>query len=210
MTWKYSGLLRLGSICFEQQNLDTYFSHYLCAWKYHRVLIFTKVKVHLCGFIWLRSWPHLSVTWSSLAAHNATVVGTLSGKEDMLEETWEHDTLHEGLPQYLLSDFILGNYLHFLRTGKRRLLRGVVKVHFVCLEGYGSLLQISQNKIMKYAWYLPPRSKNRLQQLLQELLLGITIVISTLTTPCSLSWDKIQQRMKAILDYPKLRIHCRY
>ena len=78
----------------------------------------------------------------------------------MLEETWEHDTLHEGLPQYLLSDFILGNYLYFLRTGKRSLLRGVVKVHFVCLEGYGSLLQISQNKIMKYAW-VPSSTKQK-------------------------------------------------
>ena len=27
----------------------------------------------------------------------------------MLEETWGHDTLHEGLAQYLLPDFILGN-----------------------------------------------------------------------------------------------------
>ena len=42
------------------------------------------------------------------------------------------------------------NYLHFLRTGKRSLLGGVVKVQFVCLEGYGRLLQISQNKIVKY------------------------------------------------------------
>ena len=35
-----------------------------------------------------------------------TVVGTLSGKEEMLEGTSEHDTSREGLA---LPDFILGN-----------------------------------------------------------------------------------------------------
>ena len=34
--------------------------------------------------------------------------------------------------------------------------------------------------------------------------------ITTLTTPHSQSWDKIQQWMKAILDYPKLCIHSSY
>ena len=60
------------------------------------------------------------------------------------------------------------NYLHFLRTGKRSLLGGVVKVHFVCLEGnltisrslLLSLLQISQNKIVKYAW-VPSSTKQK-------------------------------------------------
>ena len=35
-----------------------------------------------------------------------------------------------------------------------------MKVHFVCLEGYGSLLQISPNKIMKYAW-VPSSTKKK-------------------------------------------------
>ena len=79
----------------------------------------------------------------------------------MLEGTWEHDTLHESLAQYLLS-FYLGkfkNYLHFLRTGKRHL-GGEVEIHFVCLEGYGSLLQISPKNIKKFTW-VPSSTKQK-------------------------------------------------
>ena len=40
--------------------------------------------------------------------------------------------------------------------------------------------------------------------------LGITIVLSILTMPDLQSWDKIQQRKKAIIfDYPKLYFHCK-
>ena len=35
-------------------------------------------------------------------------MGTLLAKEEMLEGTWEHETLHEGLAQHL-PDYILGN-----------------------------------------------------------------------------------------------------
>ena len=66
----------------------------------------------------------------------------------MLEGTWNHDALHESLAQYLLPDFIWGNSkTTYIFSGLAKdvcLLGGVVvKVHFVCLEGYASLLQIS-------------------------------------------------------------------
>ena len=54
-------------------------------------------------------------------------------------------SLHMKVHTISLARFYFGkfkNYLHFLRTGKRSLLGGVVKVRFVCLEGYGSLLQL--------------------------------------------------------------------
>ena len=66
----HSGVLRLGFICFGQQNILIFCTQYLCTWKYHRVLIFTKMKTHLCGCMWLHSWPHLPVMWCSLAAHS--------------------------------------------------------------------------------------------------------------------------------------------
>ena len=56
--------------------------------------------------LWLDRFCHNS---EGSPAHNATVVGTLSGKKEMLEGTWEHDTLHESLAQYLLLDFTLEN-----------------------------------------------------------------------------------------------------
>ena len=49
------------------------------------------------------------------------------------------------------------NYLHFLRTGKRSLLGGVVKVHFVCLEG--SMKACC--RIVKYTW-VPSSTKQKL------------------------------------------------
>ena len=40
--------------------------------------------------------------------------------------------------------------LHFFRTDKRSLFKGVVKVLFSCLKRYSRLQQISQNKIVEY------------------------------------------------------------
>ena len=62
--------------------------------------------------------------------------------------------MHEGLAQYLLPDSILGNSK--TTYAKRSFLWGV-KVHFVCLEGYGSLLQ---NKFVEYAW-VPSSTKQK-------------------------------------------------
>ena len=42
------------------------FPHCVSAYESAKVLVFIQVKVHLCEFIWLYSWPHLPFTWYSL------------------------------------------------------------------------------------------------------------------------------------------------
>ena len=94
------------------------------------------------------------------------------------------------------------NYLYFLRTGKRLHLRRVLKVHFVCLEGYGSLLQISPNKIVKYTWV--PSSMKQKQT-----------PATVARTPRHhytnyATFMVLRQDSTVILDYPKLHIHSTY
>ena len=88
------------------------------------------------------------------------VAGTKAAIPEMLESTLEHEILHEGEVQCHLPDFVLGN-LRFLRTDKRTLLGGVVKALLACLKDYSSLLPISQNKIVQYAWIPSYRRHNR-------------------------------------------------
>ena len=94
-----------------------------------------------------------------------------------------------------------------LRTSKRSFLGDVVKVHFVSLEGYGRLLQISQNKIVKYAW-VPSSTKQKQTPATAARTPPWHHHRHFYTMPHSRSWDKIQQWMKAILDYPKLAVSC--
>ena len=94
-------------------------------------------------------------------------------------------------------------YVHFLRTGKSSLLGGVGKVHFA-LNAMEACCRFPKIKSWSTKKCISPWSKNRLQQLLQELLLSVDTVISTLTMPHWRSSDKIQQWTKAI---SKLHIH---
>ena len=51
--------------------------------------------------------------------------------------------------------------LRLLRTDKIGLFGGVVKALSACLKDYSSLLHISQNKIVQYAWVPSSRRHNR-------------------------------------------------
>ena len=56
----------------------------------------------------------------------------------MLEETWEHATLHEGLAQYHLQNF--GSKTTYISSGLvKKLSWGAAKVVFVCHKCYRSL-----------------------------------------------------------------------
>ena len=56
----------------------------------------------------------------------------------MLEETWEHATLHEGLAQYHLQNF--GSKTTYISSGLvKKLSWGAAKLVFVCHKCYRSL-----------------------------------------------------------------------
>jgi len=60
-------------------------------------------KIHLCEFIWLLGSPHSLVTWGWQYVY----YWYLSHVRDLLQGTWEHQTLHAGLGQCILPDFNL-------------------------------------------------------------------------------------------------------
>ena len=75
-----------------------------------------------------------------------------TGKE-MVEGSWEHDTLHEGLAQYRFYCGKFKNYLQFPRTGKEAFL-GVWWKYII-----GACCWFPKMQLWSTHGYLPPQSK---------------------------------------------------
>ena len=144
-----SGVLRPGS---TRSSLTTKYPHGISAQKLP--LIFTKAKVHLCGFICLCSWPYLPVTWWFPATYSEWYV---------IREwnfVWKLSTVS-------FSRFYFGkfkNYLNFLRIGKRTFIGGVEKVLLLWFERYKIK---ACRQFLKIKSWNTPWNKSRLQQKLQ-------------------------------------------
>ena len=137
----YSGLLRLGTICFGQQkstlslhmkvtqSSNLHQSESLCVNSYGFVLDHTYLS---CAVSYLLGMPLLQVLIGK--------AGDVRGNLEAWCFAWKLSTT-------FVTRFYLGKFkTTYIFSGLAKdacLLGGVVKVHFVCFEGYGSLLQIS-------------------------------------------------------------------
>ena len=133
----------------------------------------------------------------------------------MLQKTWEHETLHKCLACTVLIIWQILFWeiqkpLTFFPSGLPKLAFLGVWWRYIlsALICHGSLLQISQNKIIvEYKW-VPSSTKQKQTPATAARTPPWHHHRHFYTMPHSRSWDKIQQWMKAILDYPKLAVSC--